>query len=160
MTVSWPIWSAATYFTSEPAVGLSPRLAASLQQRLDAIRPGVVRGKGEQAFTSRLEPRFVEVAVLDVAEVLHAAVDVRLQLVDVADLHLRSRCRHELHDADGTDLARGALVEPGLLVPLRHHQEVVDVVPLPVLPEQLDRLLELPGLPFEVAGSTEDGFPW
>jgi hypothetical protein len=38
-------------------------------------------------------------------------MDVRLQLRDVADLQFLSGGRHDLHDADGTHLALGVLVQ-------------------------------------------------
>src|SRR5262249_44818136 len=50
---------------------------------------------------------------------------------------------HQLHDSDGAHPALGSLVETRFLVTLGHHQEVVDVVPPRVLPEDVHSLLKL-----------------
>src|SRR5436190_21469185 len=63
-------------------------------------------------------------------------MDVRLELRDVADLQEPARFRHDLHDADGTDRAPRVLVEPGLLIALRSHQQEIDVVTVAVLPQE------------------------
>ena len=47
--------------------------------------------------------------------------------------------RHDLHDADRADLALGILIEARLLVALRGHQQVIELVPVAVLPEELRR---------------------
>ena len=70
-------------------------------------------------------------------------MDVRLGLRDVADLQLPAGGRHDLHDADRAHLALGVLIELGFLVPLGRHEQEVHVVPVAVLPEELDDRLEL-----------------
>ena len=70
-------------------------------------------------------------------------MDVGLDLGDVADLHVLPGRGHDLHDADRADGTSGAVVQRRLLVSLRRHQQVIEVVLLAVLLEQLDHSLEL-----------------
>ena len=56
-------------------------------------------------------------------------------------LHLLAGRGHDLHHADRTHGAFDVLVQRRLLVTLRRHQQVVEVVLRPVFPEQLDHRL-------------------
>ena len=69
-------------------------------------------------------------------------MDVVVHLRDVADFHVCPGRRHDLHHADRADWTRPVLIQPGLLVALRRHQEIVELVLVAVLSDQFDRSLE------------------
>ena len=70
-------------------------------------------------------------------------MDVGIDLRDVADLEFFAGRRHDLHDADRADRALDVLIQRRLLVPLRRHQQVIEVVLRAVFLEQLHHRLEL-----------------
>ena len=73
-------------------------------------------------------------------------MDVRLELRDIADVELLPGWRHDLHHANRAHRAPGTVVQRRLLITLSGHQQVIEVVLRPVLPEQADHRLELPTL--------------
>ena len=69
-------------------------------------------------------------------------MDVRIGLPDVPNLHVLARGGHHLHDANRADGALPGLIEPRLLVALRGHEQVIELVPVAVLAQVIDRLPE------------------
>ena len=72
--------------------------------------------------------RVLEVLGHQLVHVLDAGMDVRLGLVDVADLELGAGRGHDLHHADRADVALRILVERRLLVALRRQHERIEAV--------------------------------
>ena len=62
--------------------------------------------------------------------------------MDVADSQLGAGRRHDLHDADGTDLALGVLIELRFLVALRGEHQRIEAVALAVAAKEGKGLLE------------------
>jgi hypothetical protein len=87
-------------------------------------------------FASLNEAGHQEVHVLD------AGMDVGLDGCDVAHLHLGAGRWHELHHADGADVAARRLVEPRFLVALRGEHERIERVALAIAAEQREHRLE------------------
>src|SRR5258706_13039802 len=134
----------------EPDVAIQALRRRFGTQAGDAAGAGVVRSDGEECAVLLVDPRGIEVLVVDLPQVLEAAVHVGLGLGDVADLEPAGRLGHELHDADRADMAARVLVEPRLLVAERRHHQVVEAVALAIFAEKRDRLLE--ALPIGLGG--------
>ena len=69
-----------------------------------------------------VEGDILEIVVHQLCHVFGTAMDVGFGLVNVANAESVSGLRHQLHQADRTDAAAGALVETRLLIALRHQQ--------------------------------------
>ena len=65
-------------------------------------------------------------------------MDIGLDLSDVTDFEILPGCGHDLHHANRAHGALDFLIQRRFLVPLRRHQQVVDVVLRAVLLEQFD----------------------
>src|SRR5262245_53034712 len=80
----------------EPDVGIEAALGGGLPQPSDAAGPGVVRREGEEPLVEAVHRLVGVVLVHHGAHELHPGVDVGLDLVDVADLHVLAGGRHDL----------------------------------------------------------------
>jgi hypothetical protein len=69
-------------------------------------------------------------------------MNIRLFLGNIADVHVLARIRHDLHNADGTNLTLRLLVQFGFLIAFRHHQQVIHAISIGILTEVLRRLLK------------------
>jgi hypothetical protein len=119
----------------EPDVGVEAALGRFLAQLGNASCAGIVGREREQGLVQIGHGLLAVVIVDHPAHVLDPAVDVRLDLADVADGELLAGGRHDLHHPDGTHRALGVLVKLGFLVSLRRHQQPVDIVFVTVLLE-------------------------
>ena len=69
-------------------------------------------------------------------------MNVLLDLGDVTHLHFCTRCRHQLHDTNRTDMAAGSLIQLGLLVALCRQHHGVKTILVTVFFEQVQRGLK------------------
>ena len=99
----------------EPDVGVQPARLRLAAQRPHAVGAGVVGSEREQRLVDRRHRLVLVVGIDHPSHVLHACVDVGLDLRDVADAELLAGGRHDLHHADRADGAlhasgRGAIL--------------------------------------------------
>jgi hypothetical protein len=69
-------------------------------------------------------------------------VHVRVDLADVADLHVLPGGRHHLHHANRADRASLGLIQARLLVDLSRHQYVIELVLIAVFLDETHRIFE------------------
>ena len=69
-------------------------------------------------------------------------MNVGLEFADVANPLLHPCSRHDLHDPDRSDGTADMLVQPGFLISLRRHQQVIDAILSPIFAEQFDHGLK------------------
>jgi hypothetical protein len=103
-------------------------------------RPHVVCGESKQVPVLLVECDILEVVVHQLCHVFGAAMDVGVGLVNIADAESPAGFGHQLHQANRTDAATGALVDTRFLIALRDQQEGVEPVLARIAPEDLDRV--------------------
>src|SRR5215469_5375087 len=126
-TGSWPIRAAASRSTLlNHTFGSS--FSASASRRNDWIAPGPMSyaAKANRLWfcssngTPLNEWDALEIVIHQLCHVFGAAMDVGIGFVNVADVESAAGFRHQLHQANRTGTAAGALVETRFLIALRH----------------------------------------
>jgi hypothetical protein len=97
-------------------------------------------GEGKQVAVLLVKWDILEIDIHQLCHVFGARMDVGVGIGNVADAESATGFRHQLHQANRTDAAAGALVETRFLIALRHQQKGVESVLAGVLPEDLDRV--------------------
>lgn len=84
-------------------------------------------------------------------------MNIGVELLNIADVELLTGARHDLHNANGADVATHRLIKPRFLIPLSGHQQPVNIVAIAIFAKDLHHGQKftpffLPRRVFNVAG--------